>query len=111
MTIGTNVSFLLKALLFILLVAGMYFLVKAIRDYRPLRKLREKVDDIERQRLLSAETEKQSFLERYLDRLDEHLTQAGVKKYLPKARRSAKSRKFWPIPATLSMLSRVSMNI
>lgn len=85
MTIGTNVSFVLKALLLILLVVGMYFLVKAIRDYGPLRKLREKVDDIDRQRLLSVETEKQGFLERYLERLDEHLTQAGVKKYLPKA--------------------------
>ena len=64
MTIGTNVSFVLKALLLILLVVGMYFLVKAIRDYGPLRKLREKVDDIDRQRLLSVETEKQGFLER-----------------------------------------------
>ena len=60
-------------------------LVKTIRDYGPLRILREKVDDIDRQRLLSAETEKQSLLERYLDRLDKHLIQAGVKKYLPKA--------------------------
>ena len=81
----TNVGVLLKGTLLVLLVVGMYFLVKAVREYGPLQKLREKVDDIDRQRLLGAESRKQGFMEQYLDRLDEHLTQAGVKRFLPKA--------------------------
>ena len=82
---GIHVSFLLKGLLFILLAVGMYFLVKAIKAYNPLHKLREKVDEIDRHRVLGIESEKKSFLERYLNRLDEHLIQAGVKRFLPKA--------------------------
>lgn len=82
---GIYVSPLLKGLLFILLAVGMYFLVRAIKAYDPLHKLREKVDEIDRQRVLGTETHKKGFLERYLDRLDEHLTQAGVKRFLPKA--------------------------
>lgn len=85
MTNDMMVRILLKSLLFALLVAGMFFFVKAIREYGPLQKLREKMDDIDRQRLLGTEMDKQSFLERYLDRLDEHLEQAGVKRFLPKA--------------------------
>ena len=82
---GTYLSPLLKGVLFVLLLLGMYFLVKVIREYGPIQKLREKVDDIDRQRVLGTETEKKRFLERYLDRLDEHLTQAGIKRFLPKA--------------------------
>ena len=85
MTGSIYISFLLKGLLLVLLVVGMYFFVMVIREYGPLQRLREKVDDIDRQRVLSTETEKKSFFERYLDRLDEHLTQAGVKRFLPKA--------------------------
>ena len=85
MTGSMYISILLKLLLLGLLAAGMYFLVKVIREYGPLQKLREKVDDIDRQRVLGMEQEKQGFLERYLDRLDEHLTQAGIKWFLPKA--------------------------
>lgn len=85
MTGSMYISILLKLLLLGLLAAGMYFLVKVIREYGPLQKLREKVDDIDRQRVLGMEQEKQGFLERYLDRLDEHLTQAGIKRFLPKA--------------------------
>jgi len=81
---GTYLSPLLKGVLFVLLLLGMYFLVKVIREYGPIQKLREKVDDIDRQRVLGTETEKKRFLERYLDRLDEHLTQAGIKRFLPK---------------------------
>lgn len=85
MTGSMYISILLKLLLLGLLAAGMYFLVKLIREYGPLQKLREKVDDLDRQRLLGTETEKKSLMERYLDRLDEHLTQAGIKRFLPKA--------------------------
>lgn len=85
MTGSMYISILLKLLLLGLLAAGMYFLVKVIREYGPLQKLREKVDDIDRQRVLGMEQEKRGFLERYLDRLDEHLTQAGIKRFLPKA--------------------------
>lgn len=85
MTGSMYISILLKLLLLGLLAAGMYFLVKVIREYGPLQKLREKVDDIDRQRVLGMEQEKRGFWERYLDRLDEHLTQAGIKRFLPKA--------------------------
>ena len=85
MTGSMYINILLKLLLLGLLAAGMYFLVKVIREYGPLQKLREKVDDIDRQRVLGMEQEKRGFLERYLDRLDEHLTQAGIKRFLPKA--------------------------
>lgn len=85
MTDSMYISILLKLLLLGLLAAGMYFLVKVIREYGPLQKLREKVDDIDRQRVLGMEQEKRGYLERYLDRLDEHLTQAGIKRFLPKA--------------------------
>ena len=80
-----SIGIFLKILLLGLLVAGMYLLLKIIREYGPLQKLREKVDDLDRQRVLGAEIEKKGFLERYLNRLDEHLTQAGVKRFLPKA--------------------------
>ena len=84
MTGEVIMSMMLKGILFALLAVGMYLLVKAIREYSPLQKIREKVEDIDRQRVLGAE-EKQSFLERYLDRLDQHLAQAGLKRFLPKA--------------------------
>ena len=80
-----SIGIFLKILLLGLLVAGMYLLLKIIREYGPLQKLREKVEDLDRQRVLGTEMEKKGFLERYLDRLDEHLTQAGVKRFLPKA--------------------------
>ena len=80
-----GIGIFLKILLLGLLVVGMYLFLKVIREYEPLRKLREKVEDLDRQRVLGAEMEKKGFLERYLDRLDEHLTQAGVKRFLPKA--------------------------
>lgn len=85
MVIGGFIGFLWKGLLFVLLMAGMYFLMKAIREYEPFQKLRKKVDEIERQRILGIREQKQGFLERYLDKLDEHLTQAGVKRFVPKA--------------------------
>ena len=80
-----SIGIFLKILLLGLLVVGMYLFLKVIREYDPLQKLREKVEDLDRQRVLGAEMEKKGFLERYLDRLDEHLTQAGVKRFLPKA--------------------------
>ena len=55
---GTYLSPLLKGVLFVLLLLGMNFLVKVIREYGPIQKLREKVDDIDRQRVLGTENEK-----------------------------------------------------
>ena len=85
MTKVVFMSRVLKGILFVLLAVGMYLLVKVIRKYNPLQKIWEKVDELDRQRLLGTEDEKQSFWERYLDKLDRHLTQAGVKRVLPKA--------------------------
>ena len=82
---GIYISFLLKIILLALLVAGMYLLIKVIGEYDPLRRILEKVDELDRQRVLGAGEQKRGFFERYLDKLDEHLTQAGVKRFLPKA--------------------------
>lgn len=72
-----------KVLILVFLWLGMYFLIKAIRAYEPLQKVREKMDELDRQRLLPQE--EKSRLQKYLDRLDEKLIQAGVKKFLPRA--------------------------
>ena len=72
-----------KVLVLVLLTVGMYFLVKAIREYEVFQKLRDSLDELDRQKLI--EQRKKSFLQKMLDRLDEKLVQAGVKKYLPKA--------------------------
>ena len=72
-----------KVLVLVLLIVGMYFLVKAIREYEVFQKLRDSLDELDRQKLL--EQRKKSILQKMLDRLDEKLVQAGVKKYLPRA--------------------------
>ena len=72
-----------KILILILLAAGMYFLIKALREYEVFKMVRDKMDELDRQRLL--EERKKSFLQKYLDKLDEQLVQAGIKKYLPRA--------------------------
>lgn len=73
----------IKVLILILLSVGMYFLLKAIREYELLQKVRSKMDELDRQRLLSENPE--GIWQKYLNRLDEQLVQAGVKKYLPRA--------------------------
>ena len=73
-----------KLLVLVLLTVGMHFLVKAIREYEVFQKLRDSLEELDRQKLL--EQRKKSFLQKMLDRQDEKLVQAGVKKYLPKAR-------------------------
>lgn len=72
-----------KVLIFLFLALGMFFLIKGIREYEVLKKVRDKMDELDRQKLL--EMEKKSFLQKCLDKLDEQLTQAGIKKYLPRA--------------------------
>ena len=72
-----------KVLIFLLLVTGMFFLIRAIQGYEIGKKLLEKADELDRQRVV--EEGKKSRLQKYLDRLDEKLLQAGVKKYLPRA--------------------------
>lgn len=72
-----------KALIVLLLVTGMFFLIRAIQGYEISKKLLEKADELDRQRVV--EEGKKSRLQKYLVRLDEKLLQAGVKKYLPRA--------------------------
>ena len=79
----TAVIVVIKVLILILLSVGMYFLIKAIREYELLQKVRSKMDELDRQRLLSENPE--GIWQKYLNRLDEQLVQAGVKKYLPRA--------------------------
>ena len=78
-------SIFIKVLLFLILAVAMYVLVKAVRQYGPLKKIRDKIDDMDRQRILDTEVRKKNFLEKHLDRLDEQLVQAGIKRFLPKA--------------------------
>ena len=79
----TAVLITAKVLILVFLWLGMYLLVKAIRAYEPLQKVREKMDELDRQRLLPQE--EKSMLQKHLDRLDEKLIQAGIKKILPRA--------------------------
>ena len=72
-----------KILILVLLVVGIYFLIKAIREYEVLQKVRDKVDELDRQRFI--EDRQKSFLQKHLDKLDEKLLQAGIKKYFPRA--------------------------
>ncbi len=74
----------MKIVLYVLLAAGMYFLVRAVRDYEPAGKIREKIDELYRRRLMNTKLEKRGVLEKYLDRLEEHLVQAGIKRIFPK---------------------------
>jgi len=78
-------SFSIKVVLFGLLAVAMYFLIKAIQSYAPVKKIRNKLEDLDRQRILGLDREKKNFLEKVLDRLDEQLAQAGIKRFFPKA--------------------------
>lgn len=85
MTREIVIGIVCRGILFVLLATAMYFLVRALRGADPLKRIREKMDALDRQRLLGMDLQKQSFLERHLDKLDEQLTQAGIKRFLPKA--------------------------
>lgn len=78
-------SYGIKGLMFVCLAVAMYHLVRVIQNGTFKRKVQKVLDDWDRQRILSKEKEKKDFLERWLDRLDEKLTQAGLKRYVPKA--------------------------
>lgn len=75
----------MKILLLIILAVGMYFLIRLIRISDPVQKVKDKVDELDRQRILDTGQRKKKRLERFLDKLDEQLTQAGIKRILPKA--------------------------
>ena len=75
----------MKVLLLLLLLVGMYFLVRLMQTFDPMQRIREKVDELERQRILDTDQRKKNRFERFLDELDEQLTQAGIKRFLPKA--------------------------
>ena len=57
--------------------------MKAFQEYEILQKVRDSLDELDRQKLL--EYRKKNVMQKMLDRLDEKLLQAGVKKYFPKA--------------------------
>ena len=48
-----SIGIFLKILLLGLLVVGMYLMLKVIREYGPLQKLREKVEDLDRQSIMN----------------------------------------------------------
>ena len=79
------VNHLIKGAVFVLLFAAMFFLVRGIRQFDPMKKVQEQVDEWERRRKLPGRNAGTSRLERLLDRLDRNLTQAGIKRYIPKA--------------------------
>ncbi|MBQ8232630.1 MAG: hypothetical protein IJZ34_12000 [Lachnospiraceae bacterium] len=81
----TVATICMKMAILIFLGVGMYCLIKWIQAYDPMLQIREKVDDLDRQRILDSGNRKKNRFERSLDRLDEQLTQSGLKKILPKA--------------------------
>lgn len=85
MTWMSLISIIIKVLIFLLLAVSMYFLVINIRKFDPIKRLQEAVDEMDRQRIIGSSEEKKGFFERFMDRLDEQLTQAGIKRFLPKA--------------------------
>ena len=76
---------IMKLFILLFLIIGMFLLVRAVRAFDPFGKILDKVDELDRERLLNTGSQKKFFFEKYLDKLDEHLTQAGVKRFLPKA--------------------------
>ena len=76
---------ILKICVLLFLITGMLFTVRTIRTFNPLEKLLGVVNELERDRLLEVGSQEKTFFEKYLDKLDEQLTQAGVKRFLPRA--------------------------
>lgn len=75
----------IKVVILVLLTLGMYLLIRRMEAFDPVKRVKDKVDELDRQRILDGEPCKKKRFERYLDKLDEQLTQAGVKRILPKA--------------------------
>ena len=78
------IQYTIKGIIGILLFTAMYFVVRGIRQFDPMKKVQEQVDDWERRRLFRNLNAGTSWLERLLDHLDRNLTQAGIKRFLPK---------------------------
>ncbi len=74
-----------RILLFLLLFSLSFFLVMFFRKLRPVDRVRKKLDELDRKRLMETGFMKKGYVEGRLDRLDEELTQAGVKRFIPKA--------------------------
>ena len=72
-----------KLLILFLLVAAMYLFVRVMQSYEVPKKLMEKMDEMERQKLTGAY--KMGLFQKYLDRLEQQLIRAGIKRYLPRA--------------------------
>lgn len=81
----TEMVILMKVLLLVILAAGMYFFIQLVQNLDPVQKVKDKVDELDRQRVLDARRQKKNHFGRFLDGLDEQLTQAGVKRIIPKA--------------------------
>ena len=76
---------IMKLFILLFLIIGMFLLVRAVKAFDPFGKIFDKMDELDRERLLNTGSQKKTFFEKCLDKLDEHLTQAGVKRFLPKA--------------------------
>ena len=74
----------IRIILFSLLAVGMYLLIKAVHAVKPVKTVLLKLDEMEKDRALETGEKKKGFA-RYLDRMDEQLTQAGIKRWMPKA--------------------------
>ena len=82
MTLAMN--YLIRGAVFVLLFTAMFFVVRSIRKFDPIKKIQEQMEDWERQRLLENGKSHTGWLERLLEKLDRNLTQAGIKRYVPK---------------------------
>jgi len=79
-----TMNYLIKGAVFVLLFTAMFFVVRSIRNFDPIKKIQEQMEDWERQRLLENGKSHTGWLERLLEKLDRNLTQAGIKRYVPK---------------------------
>lgn len=79
-----RITYMFLLLIFLLLFAAMYFLLKSIAAYDPLEKFRTSVNRWEKKRVLGNGKEKRN-PERFFDALDEQVEQAGLKRMFPKA--------------------------
>ena len=79
-----TMNYLIKGTVFALLFAAMFFVIRSIQHFDPMKKVLEQMEDWERKRLFRDRNAGTSQLERLLENLDRNLTQAGIKRYVPK---------------------------
>ena len=78
-------SALIKGAIFVLLLFACAFMVRSMRHFDPMGKIRKQMEEWERKKLLEGAKLSDGLMERAIEKLDRNLTQAGIKRYVPKA--------------------------